>query len=72
MENATLTALRARLTACQAKILEVLQTGEEYTLQGSHSVRNPTLTALETEENTIRRKILLVKGYTNRVYPSYQ
>ena len=67
----TLTVLRARLAAIEAKILEILQTGQEYSITGSHSVRNPALEALERQETTIRRKILLAKGYSTRIMPNF-
>lgn len=67
----TLTILRARLTAVQNKILEILETGEEYTITGAFTVRNPKILDLEAEESLIRKKILLAKGYDARTYPNF-
>lgn len=66
-----LSTYRTRLAAVQAKILEILQTGQEYTVQGSHTVRNPSLAELERQESYLRRLILRAKGHAGRTLPCF-
>lgn len=67
----TLANLKAMLAAVEAKINEVLATGQEYTVVGSHSVKNPTLAELEKQAARIRRRIYLYQGYTSRTAPDF-
>lgn len=54
------------LEAVQAKILSILQTGQEYTIVGSRSVKNPELTALVAQERKYTRRLVRANGALGR------
>lgn len=69
----TLTEYRTQLSAIEAKIADILATGQSYSVVGSHSVTNPELSALRAQEVMIRRKILLMSGYdVRRTRPNFE
>jgi hypothetical protein len=69
----TLAEYRTELAAVEAKILELLGTGQEYSVVGSHSVKNPELTELEQQRTRLRRRILRLQGYnTSRTVPNFE
>jgi copper homeostasis protein CutC len=67
----TIAQLKAMLANVEAKINEVLTTGQEYTVVGSHSIKNPSLAELEQQASNLRRRILLYRGVTSRTFPNF-
>ncbi len=68
---ATLTELRAKLTAIEASIDSIMETGQEYSVVGSHSVKKASLSDLEAQRQRIRGRILRKKGYNSRTTPDF-
>ena len=63
----TVAAMRTELGRVLTARQQLLDTGQEYTLQGSHSVRNPLLAELDRQEQQWRRRILMAKGMCGQV-----
>ena len=69
----TLAEYRTELAAVEAKILEILSTGQEYTVVGSHSVKNPTLVELQQHRTFLRKTLLRLQGYrVGRTVPNFE
>jgi capsule polysaccharide export protein KpsE/RkpR len=66
VELSELNTLRRRLAAAQTALDDLISTGQEYTVVGSHSVKNPSIKELETRISTIKRQILARSGYALR------
>ena len=64
--------VRADLKRVQAKIEELLTTGQEYTVIGSHTLVNPLLKDLRADEARLKNKILRGKGYSSKGVPDYR
>lgn len=67
--------LAAKLKAVEARIDQIYKTGLEYTIIGSHSVKNPALVTLENEVARITRQLAALRGMSPRrrikVYPDF-
>ena len=48
------------------KIKNILQTGQEYTVQGSRAVKNPALVEVEAMAMKYERRLLRANGFTGR------
>jgi len=68
---ATLATLKQDLADIQEKISEVITTGQEYSIVGSHSVKNTSLSDLRNQEQLIKKRIYRWQGYTGRVFPNF-
>ena len=62
----TLQTLQADLERVQEKIREVIGTGAQYSIAGSHSATQQTIEALRKEEGRIRGQIRIFKGRRRR------
>ena len=67
----SLTQLKTDLSSVQNKIREIYSTGQEYVINGSHSVKNPLLSDLISEEKRIKNKIYRYNGYIGRTRPDF-
>ena len=68
----TLTEYRARLTKVETAIDACIQTGEQYTVVGSHSNKRVSLDDLRRERDYLRKKILRLEGYSaTRTRPDF-
>ena len=68
----TVEEYRAKLTAVEAKIDNIIATAQEYTIVGQHTIKNPTLAELEDQRSKLRKRILRkMKGYTSRTTPDF-
>lgn len=63
--------MKAQLAIVEAKIIEVIETGEEYGITGSHSVTNQELDALNKQASILRKRIYRYLGYTGRITPDF-
>lgn len=63
----TLLELQTQLSIIENKITEIIESGTEYSIIGSHSVKNPTLKDLQKQRALIVRRILRYQGYSSRV-----
>lgn len=58
----TLKDMKEALAKVEAKITSIYDTGQEYTIVGSHTVKNPDLEQLETQAARLRRRIFRYQG----------
>ena len=64
--------LKSDLTLVEGKIREIYSVGQEYIINGSHSVKNPLLSELQTEAQRLRNRIYRYHGYsTGRTTPDF-
>jgi hypothetical protein len=68
---ASITELRAQLTAVEAKIDNIIATAQEYSIVGQHSIKNPEIETLEAQRLRIRKRILRKSGYGGRTTPEF-
>ena len=68
----TLAEMKAELAKVEAKISEVLDTGQSYSITGSHSVTNTSIEHLERRAAQLRRRIYRFQGYTGRNRPDFE
>ncbi|OGV36986.1 MAG: hypothetical protein A2020_16425 [Lentisphaerae bacterium GWF2_45_14] len=67
----TLVQLKADLAAVEAKMREIVQTGQEVTINGAFTVKNTELGVLEREASRLRRRIYRYNGYSGRTAPDF-
>lgn len=67
----TITELRTKLTAIEAKIDNIIATAQEYTIVGQHTIKNPAISELEAQRAKIRQRILRKSGYGGRTRPDF-
>ena len=67
----TLAEMKERLATIDDKILEMVEGGEEYSIVGSHTVKNGKIEDLRKERALLVRRILRYQGYTGRVKPKF-
>ena len=68
---ASLKDLKDRLAKIEAQIDAIYQTGQQYTIVGSHVVLNPQLRTLETQKEQLTNRIFRYHGYGSRVTPDF-
>ena len=64
----SLETLRTQLQQVDDRIDQIIATGQEYTVVGSHSVKNPTLSELESRRNLLLRRIARYRGISTRPF----
>ena len=67
----TLSDINANIDAINSKITEIMQTGQEYTVVGSHSVKNPAISDLRSQLQYWERRKYRYLGYTGRTAPDF-
>lgn len=67
----TVSQLQTDLDAVRAKIREVIGTGAQYSLVGSHSATQPQLKVLHGEERRLKAQIRRWTGQTRRTSPDF-
>ena len=67
----SLATLKSDLSLVQGKIREIFSTGQEYIINGSHSVKNPLLSDLRNQERYLKNQIYKYNGYTGRTRPDF-
>jgi hypothetical protein len=69
----TLAEINAERSAIKSKLLEISSTGQEYTVVGSHSVKNPTYQVLEARLARLdKQKMRLLGVRTGRTTPNFE
>lgn len=67
-----LAELKSDLLLVEGKIREIYSVGQEYVINGSHSVKNPILKDLQAEAQRLRKRIYRYHGYsTGRTTPDF-
>jgi hypothetical protein len=60
--------LKEELAEVEAAIRELVQTGQEYTIVGSHTIKNPKLGELQSRSSVLRKRMLRWNGVTGRTF----
>lgn len=68
---ASLASLKAQLAKVEAAIDAVSDTGQSYSVTGSHSVTSAAISSLEARAQTLRRRIFRFQGYESRTTPDF-
>ena len=68
----TIESDESMLAKVQAKIVNILETAQSYSIVGSRFVVNPLMTALLKQERLLKRKILYRKGYSGANHPDFR
>jgi ribosomal protein L10 len=67
----SLASLKTTREKIKQKINDILDTGQEYQIVGSHTVKNPQLTELRRELSSVNQEILRYAGRKTRTKPDF-